>query len=172
MKKITLTLLVSLLVTGASLAQVRVGPHLGYGEGLNRWGIGAYSEIAFNDRISVSPNFTAYFPENFDNNPRRSGWELNANANYYVVTGDVGYLYGLAGLNWTNVRTRTSTPSVDVTDNDGNFGFNFGIGTMVNINEFLYPFAEGKYTVGGYSQLTLIFGVKFQLGSRSLEDDF
>ena len=172
MKKIIFTLLIPFCLTTASLAQIRVGPFLGYGEGLNRWGIGAYTEIAFNERMSVSPQFIQYFPKNFDSNPRRSGWELNADANYYVVSGDVGYLYGLAGLNYTNIRTRTSTPASDVVDNDGNFGFNFGIGSMVNVKDLFYPFAEGKYTAGSYSQASLIFGVKFQLGGRSLEDDF
>jgi opacity protein-like surface antigen len=172
MKKIISTLLISLCLITASLGQIRIGPFLGYGERLNRWGIGAYTEIAFNEKISVSPQFIQYFPKNFDSNPRRSGWELNANANYYVVTGDVGYLYGLAGLNYTNIRTRTSTPTVDVVDNDGNAGLNLGIGAMVGINRILYPFVEGKYTVGTYSQASLIFGVKFQLSRRSLEDDF
>ena len=172
MNKIISTVLITCLMATASLAQIRIGPYLGYGEGLNLWGIGAYSEVAFNDRVSISPQLTVYFPENFDNNPRQSGWELNANVNYYVVRGDVGYLYGLAGANYTNVRTRTSTPSADITDKDGNIGFNFGIGTMVNVNDLLYPFAEGKYTAGGYSQASIIFGVKFQFGHRALEDDF
>ena len=172
MKKIIFTALISFCLATASVAQIRVGPFLGYGESLNRWGIGAYTEIAFNDRISFSPQFIQYFPKTFDSNPRRSGWELNANANYYVVNGDVASLYGLAGLNYTNIRTRTTTPAAEVVDNDGNVGFNFGIGTMVNINDSLFPFAEGKYTAGGYSQASLIFGVKFHIAGRSIEDDF
>jgi opacity protein-like surface antigen len=172
MKKIISTLLISFCLATASLAQIRIGPFLGYGERLNRWGIGAYTEIHFNEKISVSPQFIQYFPKNFDSNPRRSGWELNANVSYYVITGDVAYLYGLAGLSYTNIRTRTSTPASDVIDNDGNAGLNIGIGTMVKINDFLYPFAEGKYTVGTYSQASLMFGVKFQLGEGSIEDDF
>lgn len=155
-----------------SLAQVRVGPFLAYGEGINLWGIGAYAELLFNDRVSLSPQFTQYFPENFDNNPRLSGWELNANMNYYVVRGDIGYVYGLAGLNYTTIRTRISTPIADNVDNDGNLGFNFGIGAMARVNDFLFPFAEGKYTAGGYSQAGLIFGVRFQLGAGTLEDDY
>lgn len=172
MRYLFLTLLIPLFVTTASQAQIRIGPYLAYGEGLNLWGIGAYSEFSLNDRMSISPAFTQYFPESFDNNPRHSAWELNANVNYYVIRGYVGYLYGLAGLNYTNVKVRISTPTADEVDNNGNVGFNFGLGTMVNINDVLYPFAEGKYTAGGYSQATLIFGVKFQLGQRGLRDDY
>lgn len=172
MKTTILTSLILFFVATTSLAQIRLAPFLGYGEGLNRWGIGAYAEIALNDRVSISPAFTQYFPKNFDSNPRRSGWELNGDVNYYVINGDIGYLYALAGLNYTNVRTRTSTPANDIIDNDGNFGFNFGIGSMAHVTDLIYPFAEAKYTAGGYSQATLIFGVKFELGKRGIDYDY
>ncbi len=172
MKTIISTLLILFFVTTASVAQVRLAPFLAYGEGLNCWGLGAYAEMVIDDRLSFSPYFTQYFPESLNDNPRLSGWELNGNVNYYVVSGDVASLYGLAGLNYTNIRTRTSTPSENVVDNDGNFGFNFGIGTMVNIKDYLFPFVEGKYTAGGYSQAGLIIGVKFQLGKRQIDYDY
>lgn len=172
MKKITLVILASLALSVASNAQVRVGPFLGYGDGFGLWGLGAYSEITFNEKLSVSPVFTQYFPKDLEGVPRRSVWELNTNLNYYVIRGDVGYLYGLAGFNYTNINIRTRTALTDEVERDGNFGFNAGVGTMFRINDLLLPFAEGKYTVGGYSQWTLIFGVKFQLGESSVEDDY
>ena len=173
MKTTISTLVILFAVTTASLAQVRLAPFLGYGEGLNCWGIGAYAEIVIDNRLSFSPYFTQYFPESLNDNPRLSGWELNGNVNYYVINGDAVSLYGLAGLNYTNVRTRISTPAADdLVDNDGNFGFNFGIGTMVNIKNYLYPFVEGKYTAGEYSQAGLILGVKFQLGKRQIDYDY
>jgi hypothetical protein len=60
----------------------------------------------------------------------------------------------------------------DEPENDGNLGFNLGLGTMVRISDHMFPFAEGKYTVGGYSQFTVIFGVKFQLGDQTLTEDY
>lgn len=172
MKKILFTTLLTLAITVASHAQVRIGPFLGYGDGLGLWGLGAYSEIAFNEKVSVSPIFTQYFPEDLDGVPRRSVWELNTNVNYYVIRGDVAYLYGLAGLNYTNIKIRTRTALIDAVEHDGNFGVNLGAGTMFRVNDVLLPFAEGKYTAGGYSQWTLIFGVKFQLGAPTLQDDY
>lgn len=172
MKKVIFTLLLPLLIAASSHAQVRVGPFLGYGDGLGLWGLGAYSEIVLNEKVSISPIFIQYFPENFDNIPRRTVWELNANVNYYLLRGYTGYLYGLAGLNYTNIKTRTRTALTDAVENDGNLGVNVGLGTMVRINELIVPFAEGKYTAGGYSQWTLIFGVKFELGDRSLQNDY
>jgi outer membrane immunogenic protein len=174
MRKIIFTIFLTVSIATASDAQVRVGPFLGYGERLGLWGLGAYTELVFNDRISVSPNFTQYFPKDLDNAPRRTAWEVNANLNYYVIRGEVGYLYGIAGLNYTNLKVRTTTLALtEEVDNSGNAGLNLGLGTMVRVTDRLFPFAESKYAVGGYSQLTLIFGVKFQLGEgTTLEDDY
>jgi len=172
MKKIISAVLITVALCSTSEAQVRVGPFLGYGQNLGLWGLGAYTELVFNDRLTVSPNFTQYFPKDLDNTPKRTVWELNANLNYYVINGEVGYLYGLAGLNFTHIKVRTRTVLTDEVDSEGNVGLNAGIGSMVRITDTLFPFAEAKYTVGGYSQLTLIFGVKFQLGDGTLEDDY
>jgi hypothetical protein len=172
MRKVIFTFLFFAIVSSASNAQVRVGPFLGYGDELGLWGLGAYSEIAFSEKLSFSPIFTQYFPKSIDNIPRRSVWELNTNLNYYLLRGDAVYLYGLTGLNFTQIKTRTRTATTEDIDKDGNVGVNLGLGTMFRVNDLLLPFAEAKYTAGGYSQFTLIFGVKFQLGERSLEDDY
>ena len=110
MRKIVFTAVFSLVFLAASQAQVRVAPFLGYGDQLGLWGLGAYAEIAASEKVGISTNFTQYFPENFDNIPRRTVWELNANLNYYVIRGDVGYLYGLAGANFTNIASRLPYP--------------------------------------------------------------
>ena len=172
MKKIIFTTLIVAALTMTAHAQVRVAPFLAYGDQLGLWGLGAYTEILLNDRVSISPNFTQYFPENLDNNPRRSAWEVNGNVNYYVIRGDVGYLYGLAGLNYTHIKIRNRIALADEEQSDNNVGLNLGLGTQVRINDVLLPFAEGKYTAGGYSQLSVMIGVKFQLGDATLEDDY
>lgn len=166
MNKAIFSILFLLLIAGVSSAQgVRVGPFLAYGDGFGLWGIGAYSEIVIDERISISPVFTQYFPEDLGNIPRRSAWEVSVSLNYYVITGEVGYLYGFAGPSFTHIKTRTpALPSGELVDKDGNIGLNLGIGTMVKVSDLLLPFVEAKYTVGGYSQFTALFGVKFQLG--------
>lgn len=172
MRKLIFTTILSLALLGISQAQVRVAPFLGYGDGLGLWGLGAYAEVVANDRVSFSTHFTQYFPKSLDNIPRRTVWELNANVNYYVIRGEVGYLYGIAGANYTNIRIRTRTALTDEVETDGNLGLNVGAGTMVRINDLLLPFVEAKYTAGGYSQLGVLIGVKFQLGQDSLEEDY
>lgn len=172
MRKLFFTLLLPLLLSTSTLAQVRVGPFLAYGKQLDLWGLGAYSEILVNERLSISPVFTHFFPEDLDNTPRRTVWELNGNINYYVIRGEIGYLYGLAGLNYTHFKIRTKTALTDIVEKDGNVGLNMGLGTMVRVNDLFLPFVEGKYTAGGYSQFSLNFGVRFQLGDGTINDDY
>lgn len=172
MRKLIFTTAFTILLLTIADAQVRVAPYLAYGEELGLWGLGAYAEVVASEKVGVTANFTQYFPKDLDNIPRRTIWEVNANANYYLIHGDVGYLYGLAGLNYTNIRIRTRTAITDEVETDGNVGLNVGLGTMVRVNDLLLPFVEAKYTVGGYSQLGVIIGVKFQLGDETLEDEY
>jgi hypothetical protein len=172
MKKLYITLIVSWLASGALYAQVRVGPFLAYGNSSGLWGLGVNAEIMLNDRVTVSPVFTQYFPKDFSSAPRRSMREVNANVNYYVVRGIVGYLYGLAGLNYTHVHRTNGAALTDYDENDENAGINVGLGSMVRATDLLLPFVEAKYTAGGYSQLSIMFGVKFNLGDKTLEADY
>ena len=168
MRAIITSVIFLVLSAGASFAQLRVGPFLAWGEELGLWGLGAHVEAALNEKVSLSPVFTQYFPEDLDEN-RRSAWELNANLNYYLITGDVGYLYGLAGLNFIHIKTKTPVPgSADLEDKDGNVGLNLGIGTMYRLTDLMYPFAEAKFTVGSYNQFAIFVGMKFQLGESPL----
>jgi outer membrane protein X len=170
-KLITTAVIVCVLSLSAH-AQVRVAPFLGYGNELGLWGLGGQVELLLNERLSITPVFMQYFPEDLDNAPRRTAWEVNGNVNYYVINGEVGYLYGLAGVNYTHIKIRTRTAFTDEIENDNNVGLNFGLGSMVRINDLVLPFVEAKYTVGGYSQLSVMAGVKFQLGGDTLDEDY
>lgn len=172
MKKVYITFILSCLLSPALLAQVRLGPFLAYGEESGLWGLGAYPEILLNEKLSLSPVFVQYFPKRLDNSPRRSMWEINANANYYFIHGEVGFLYGLAGLNFTRITDKNKSALLEDNESDENVGVNIGLGTMVRINDLLLPFVEAKYTAGGYSQLSVMFGLKFELENRQIEEDF
>jgi hypothetical protein len=172
MRKLYFTWIVSCLLCATLHAQVRVGPFLAYGSNSELWGLGVNAEIMLNERFTVSPVFTQYFPKDFSNAPRRSMREVNANVNYYMIRGEVGYLYGLAGLNYTHIHRRNGAALTDDDKNDENAGINVGLGTMVRATDLLLPFVEAKYTAGGYSQLSVMFGVKFDLGDKTLEEDY
>ena len=162
----------SALLLPALHAQVRVGPFLAYGNNSGLWGLGVNAEIMLNEKVTISPIFTQYFPKDLTSTPRRSMREVNANVNYYVIRGDVGYLYGLAGLNYTHVHRKNVAGSNEDANNDENAGINVGLGSMVRVNDLVLPFVEAKYTAGGYSQFSVMFGVKFQLGDRTLDEDY
>src|SRR5688572_11396123 len=172
MQRLIFTTTIFFVMAIAAHGQVRLAPFLGYGNELGLWSLGAQVEVLLNDRMSVSTSFTQYFPEELYNRPQRTAWELNGNLNYYLFRGDVGYLYGLAGLNFTHIRSRTETVLGEEVDIDNSPGLNFGLGSMVRINDLLLPFVEAKYTAGGYSQFTFLIGVKFELGGSSLDDDY
>ena len=171
MRKIYVTTMILLTLSAASLAQVRVGPFLGYGDGLGLWGLGVHTELLVSEKLSINPVFIQYFPKALTGAFRKSAWELDLNANYYLINGEVGKLYGLGGINYTQIRFRDRNSMMEEAVTDGNLGLNLGLGTIFLINNIM-PFAEAKYTVGGYSQLTVFVGVKFQLGESTLEDDY
>jgi opacity protein-like surface antigen len=172
MQKIFFTTVSALMMCLSLKAQLRVGQFLGYGVGLGLWGLGVHTELLVNERLGISPVLIQYFPKKFDNTPRRSAWELDINADYYFLTGDVGNLYGLGGINYTRTRLRGHDLTGDEVQTKGDLGLNLGLGTMFRINNIL-PFAEAKYTLGGYSQLTFFIGARFQLGDAdNLEDDY
>ena len=172
MKKLYFTVIVVCLLSPVFHAQVRVGPFLAYENNSGLWGLGVNAEIMLNERLTISPVFTQYFPKDLNSTPRQSMREVDANVNYYVIRGDVGYLYGLAGLNYTHVHRTNEAAMAENEENDNNAGINLGLGTMVRVTDLVLPFVEAKYTAGGYSQLSLMFGVKFELGNKTLEDDY
>lgn len=171
MKKVYVAFIL-LCLSSPLLAQVRLGPFLAYGDKSGLWGLGIYPEIAVNEKLSLNPVFTQYFPKRLDNTPRQSMWELNANANYYFIQGEVGYLYGLAGLNFTRVTLKNVQTFTEDNESDENIGVNVGLGIMARLNDLLLPFVDAKYTAGGYSQLSVMFGLRFELGDRQIEEDY
>ena len=171
MRKIMLVLVITLAAPAALQAQVRLGPFLGYGERLGLWGLGVHTEVMLNDRFGVSPIFIQYFPKQLGSTYRKTAWELDLNVNYHVLTGEVASLYGLGGVTYTKIRIRDQNLLTDQLESDGNIGLNAGLGTLFRINNIL-PFAEAKYTLGGYSQLTVFVGVKVELGGNTLVDDY
>ena len=163
MKKSVLTILMILLLAAASMAQIRAGGLLGYGSGIDRWGLGVNGEFMFNDRMAVSPSVLFYFPQTVSG-LKYSYWELNGNFHYYFLREDIMNVYGLAGLNLTTARVRRDAPFLDSNTSRTNSeaGVNLGIGTHFNLGPVL-PFAELKYVAGDIDQVVLWLGAKFPL---------
>lgn len=164
MKKVIFTITMICFLVAAQ-AQIRFGALLGYAEQIDLWGLGAEVEVMLNDRISVSPNFFYLFPESMNADNKTSMWEWNLNGRYYLANEGVVNLYGLAGLNYSTIKTETRTILLDEIDHEYNAGLNLGAGLLVRVNNFL-PFGEARFTAGSYSQFAFFAGVKYEFGRR------
>jgi outer membrane protein X len=111
--------------------------------------------------VGISPNLLFYFPKK--NGPyKTSFWELNGNVNYYFLNDQPVSVYGLAGLNITNVKVKYDAFGSDYSNSDSEFGLNLGLGANFHVGNIL-PFAELKYTISDFDQLVFMMGVKFPL---------
>lgn len=151
------------LFVSSAQVETRIGGMLAYGTEIENPGIGVNAEFGILEKLSVSPSFIYYLPKDLGG-ISINWWELNGNANYYFLKGNID-VYGLAGLNYTNV-------SMDYPDNpflpdgsvsDGRFGLNIGGGANFDIGSSILPFAELKYVVIDGGQLVIAAGVKFAL---------
>ncbi len=150
MKNLILTLLLVTAISIASQAQSNVGVGLAYGSEIESAGIGVNGEFAASSEINISPSFIYYFGKN-----NVSMWELNGNINY-IFSENSATVYGIAGLNLTGIK-------FDGGGSDSELGLNLGIGANFDAGKSFTPFAEAKYVLGNYDQLSLFGGVRFPL---------
>ena len=140
MKLISGTTLVAILVlvlSDKTKAQTRIGGGIAYGTEIESVGIVLNSEFFVTDEISIAPDFIYFFPktDNFtilttSTEIKQTLWELNVNGHYYFMEEPV-QLYGLAGLNYSNVTVKVeiSDPTFGTSSSsasDGEIGLNFG----------------------------------------------
>lgn len=141
----------------------RFGVMLAYGTEIENLGVGINAEFPVMENLTIAPNFVYYFPHGDYFGGEMSWWELNANANYYLVDNENLGFYGLAGLNYSQISFDYDTPYGYVDRNDGEFGLNLGVGANLNVNSNITPFAEARYVIIDGSQLVIAAGVKFNL---------
>ena len=132
----------------------RVGGMISFtGGDVDETGFGLVGEFGVAQKISIAPQIIFYFPDNFD------FFEVNLNANYYFFNQDVFEMYGLGGLNFSRVGYEVAGEN----ESDTELGLNLGIGTNFQFGKKFVPFAEFRFTLGGYDQVALGLGVKFNL---------
>lgn len=155
MKKlgVALAFIVCMMAAVDSSAQ-KIGVMLGYGTEVEELGIGLNGEFNINSKVSISPSFVYWFPED-----PISWWEFNANVNYYFTTAGSADFYGLGGINLFGYN-------VEGGDGESEVGLNLGAGCNFNIGKSWEPFTEIKFVIGDADQLGLFFGAKFKLGGR------
>jgi outer membrane immunogenic protein len=129
----------------------KIGVMLGYGTEVEELGIGINGEFNINDKVSISPSFVYWFPED-----PISWWEFNANVNYYFTKAGSADFYGLAGINLFGYN-------IEDGDGQSEVGLNLGAGANFDIGKSWEPFTELKFVIGDADQLGLFFGVKFKI---------
>lgn len=165
MKKNLSILIVTLMMSIGLKAQdnIRIGALVGYGSEIESFGVGVNAEFPILKNLTVSPSFVFYLP-NDDELIKTNAFEFNANANYYFVATDVFGVYGLAGVNYTHVKTDIDFGFLgDVSASEGKVGLNLGVGTNFNVGGRLLPFAEVKYILSDFDQFLVAAGMKFNL---------
>tara|TARA_R110000823_G_scaffold288701_1_gene406889 strand:+ start:41698 stop:42213 length:516 start_codon:yes stop_codon:yes gene_type:complete len=153
----------------ASQAQIdtRIGAELAYGTEIENLGIGANAEFGVLDNLSISPSFIYYLPKE-ESFITVNWWEVNGNVNYYFLQNKSFQLYGLGGLNYTNVSVDADIDfgefgNFSSDESDGRFGLNLGAGANLDLGSSIMPFAELKYVIIDGGQLVLAAGVKFNI---------
>lgn len=168
MKKTILTLSMVMFSFLSAKAQedTRIGAMLAYGTEIENIGIGANAEFPIMENLTLAPSFTYFLPKDESSIVKTTFFELNANANYYFLQDDSFSIYGLAGLNYTNVKVKVEDFGLgfgDASVSEGKIGLNIGGGVNFNLDKNWTPFTELKYVVSNFDQLVLVAGIKFNL---------
>lgn len=140
----------------------RLGAMLAYGTEIENIGIGANAEFPIMENLTISPSFIYYLPKE-EYGMKMNWFEINANANYYIVSQDNMSVYALGGLNYSSVKVSFDDAWLgSYSSSDGRFGLNLGGGVNFNLGG-ITPFAELKYVIIDGGQLVAGAGVKFNL---------
>ncbi|WP_309727149.1 outer membrane protein [Mesonia maritima] len=129
--------------------------------------MGANAEFGVLDNLSISPSFIYYLPKE-ESFITVNWWEINGNVNYYFIQDEDFHLYGLGGLNYTNVSVDADLDLGELGNyssdaSDGRFGLNLGAGANLDLGSNIMPFAELKYVIIDGCQHELSAGVKFNI---------
>lgn len=155
----------SFLSTNAQ-ESTRIGGYLGYGSEIKTIGLGINAAFPIMENLTLAPSFTYFLPKDESSIVKTTFFELNANANYYFLQDDSFSIYGLAGLNYTNVKVKVEDFGLgfgDASVSEGKIGLNIGGGVNFNLDKNWTPFTELKYVVSNFDQLVLVAGIKFNL---------
>lgn len=144
-KKIFLLVAFVALFASASFGQFKYGGGLTLGTkigvddtGDDKMGIGLNirGDYAFNDKFSIAPGFTYFFPS-VPSGIDLTLWQLNADAHYTFANAGSAAIYGIGGLNYSYEKVELQGWGED---DDNEIGLDLGVGA--NFGKF---FGEIKY---------------------------
>ncbi len=152
------------LFISSAQTDTRLGAMVAYGTEIENVGIGVNAEFPIMENLTISPGFIYYFPKD-EFGVSVNWWEINGNANYYLLNGESFGFYALGGLNYSSVKVDYDSGSSlgSMSASDGRFGLNLGAGANFDIGRSIVPFAEAKYVIIDGSQLVIGAGVRFNI---------
>ncbi len=165
MKKHLFLVIAGLMILNCGIAQERrLTALLGYGTQIENIGLGVGAELPIGDtKLVAAPSFVYYFAKE-QYSIKTSIWEINANVNYHFFSNGNVSVYGLAGLNYTQVKVKADLAYFgEMSASDGKIGLNIGAGVNFDLGKSFLPFAELKYAISDFDQLLLAAGVKINL---------
>lgn len=163
-RKLMFLVAVLALVSSASFAQLKYGGGLSFGteakEGGMGLGINARVDYSLNEKFSIVPNFTFWFP-----GEDVTFWQLNADVHYTFSGDEALSFYGLGGLNYSKIKIDggsgdTGMGVINYDFDDNAIGLNLGVGAFLKQRFF----GELKYDTAGNTvdgQLALTVGILF-----------
>lgn len=127
----------------------------------NTFGLKIDGAYAFDEKWRGAADFTFYFPEE-ESGVKVTVWELNFNAHYLITEENDLKIYGLGGLNITNVDIDIDGPATG--NSESEFGLNLGGGLQYPV-DFADVFGELKFAgIGGDAdQLVFAAGLRFDI---------
>lgn len=158
-RKLMLLVAILALVSSSSFAQLKYGGGLSFGTEANDGdlglGINARVDYSFNEKWSIAPNFTFWFPGDII-----SIWQLNADVHYTFSGDEALSFYGIGGLNYTHAKLDYDFGIFGGSTTDSSIGLNLGVGGLLK-EKF---FGELKYDSAGNTadgQIALTVGILF-----------
>lgn len=113
------------------------------------------------DRLHAAPSVTFFFPSEPTTFLRRNVTSWNVDALYVMKSEDSLFEpYVIGGLNFTRQKLTFDNNGADETSKRTRRGVNLGAGANLRLLKRFAPFAEARYTIGGYSQFEIMAGIK------------
>lgn len=162
-KKILLVAAFAALFATTSFGQIKFGGGLTAGtkvgiddDGEEKMGFGLNirADYALNDKFSIAPGFTYFFPST-PSGYDLTLWQLNADAHYTFTEAGGAAIYGIGGLNYSYAKAEFDFMGVTAEADDSEVGVDLGVGA--NMGKF---FAEVKYDTA-FEQMALSVGILF-----------
>ncbi len=159
--KFTLILALGLFFSVSGYSQLSLGGGLAYGTEVDQLGLFVRGGFNLTEKFRVNLTPIFYFSDNLDIagiEIKSTGFSLAGEANYMIIDDTNLNVYALGGLSWDSVTVSTDLAGVD-DESDSELGINLGGGIEFGSEGGISPFAEVKYTIGGFDQLVLQGGV-------------